>query len=405
MRNKTKTLFIGGAFACIGSLSGHGETFREKLDAYFAEHAQEFKDSIQAWDKYNQYESEYHITEQELKDAVMRSYGETIDWMKRSMQHQIRFFDYYRAYLRDKFTEKKIVFNKLCEKFYDSAWESMDDVPHETWQKLAVAPTLIKYKEACVSWNPDSQEPSGLKKHLETTVKTREDFFEDLKGANYFKDTFGNVEPALYNGRTRYSIERMGDFFHGVLENSPYVFNWADEKTAQEEMLWKFQGGYVTWSKWNPKGYWTSYHSYGPCATYQYPEYCLSENYGARGLVDDLFKNDDLVKAYCRIALLLPECINDACRLYRMYRETLAGLSAIKAGKLKKTQDWYGKVLKRCKALFRYWTVQHYMPIIAVADSPEAKRCNDFKTVADALTKIEGCLKELHNKVEKSIDR
>ena len=33
MKNKTKTLFIGGAFACIGSLSGHGETFQQKLDA------------------------------------------------------------------------------------------------------------------------------------------------------------------------------------------------------------------------------------------------------------------------------------------------------------------------------------------------------------------------------------
>lgn len=241
MRNKTKTLFIGGAFACIGSLSGHGETFREKLDAYFAEHSQEIQKSIQVWDKYNLYKPEYRITEQELKDVVMHSYEKTIDWMKLSMQHQIRFFDYCRMHLRegdtaslkkrfdseqirihalrelgdmiDKFTAKKIVFNKLCKKFHNPAWKSMDDVPHETWQMLAVAPTLIKYKEACVSWNPDSQEPSELREHLESTVKTRKDFFDDLTGASYFIDQFGNKEPALYNGRTRYSIERMGDFF------------------------------------------------------------------------------------------------------------------------------------------------------------------------------------------------
>ena len=68
MRNKTKTLFIGGAFACIGSLSGHGETFQQKLDAYFVEHAQEIQKSIQAWDEYNLHKPEYRITEQELKD-------------------------------------------------------------------------------------------------------------------------------------------------------------------------------------------------------------------------------------------------------------------------------------------------------------------------------------------------
>ena len=422
MRNKTKTLFIGGAFACIGSLSGHGQTFREKLDAYFAKHHEEIQESIQAWDEYNLHKPEYRITEQELKDVVMRSYEKTIDWMKRSMQHQISFFDYHREHLRegdtaslkkrfdgeqirihalrelgdmiDKFTAKKIVFNKLCEKFHNPAWKSMDDVPHETWQMLAVAPTLIKYKEACVSWNPASQEPSELREHLESTVKTRKDFFDDLTGANYFKDNFGNKEPALYNGRTRYSIERMRDFFYGVLTDSPYVFHWADEKKAQEEIFWKFHNGYAEWSKWNPKGYWTSFYHDGPHVTFQYPEYCLSENYGARGLADDLFKNDDLVKTYCKTALLLQECVNDACRLYRMYRDTLAELSAIKAGKLEKSQDWYGKILKKCETLLKYWQVQHYNP----TDGMMEKR-DDLKTVKAALDRADECLKELCKKI------
>ncbi len=426
MRNTIKTLFIGGAFACIGSLSGHGETFREKLDAYFAEHSQEIQKSIREWDAYNLHKPEYRITEQELKDVVMRSYEKTIDWMKLSMQHQIRFFDYCRMHLRegdtaslkkrfdgeqirihalrelgdmiDKFTAKKIVFNKLCEKFHNPHWTSMDDIPDEVWQILAAAPILTKYKEACAAWNPASQEPSGLREQLEATVKTRNEFFDDLTGTNYFKDNFGNKGPALYNGRTRYSIERMSGFFYGVLENSPYVFNWADEKTAQEEIFWMFQRGYVTWSKWNPEGYWASFHSYGSCVTYQYPEYCLSEYYGREGLVDDLFKDDDLVKAYCRIAVLLQECVNDACRLYRIYRDTLAELSAIKAGKLKKSQAWYGKVLKRCETLFKYWEVRHYMPTIAVADSR-----NDFETVANALGKIKDCLQELRKKIRNLI--
>ena len=91
--------------------------------------------------------------------------------------------------------------------------------------------------------------------------------------------------------------------------------------------------------------------------------------------------------------MLLQECVNDACRLYRIYRDTLAQLSAIKAGK-KKSQAWYWKVLKRCETLFKYWEVQHYMPTIAVADSR-----NDFETVANALGKIKDCLQELRKKI------
>lgn len=430
MRNKTKTLFIGGAFACIGSLSGHGETFREKLDAYFAEHSQEIQKSIQAWDKYNLYKPEYRITEQELKDVVMHSYEKTIGWMKLSMQHQIRFFDYCRMHLRegntaslkkrfdgeqirihalrelgdmiDKFTAKKIVFNKLADASYPSTWgyveQHIDTLSRDEWESIAVTPILIRYKNACAAWNPNSQEPSELREHLESTVKTRKDFFDNLEGASYFKDSFGNVEPALYDEKTLYSIERMSDFFYGVLENSPYVSHWADEKKAQEEIFWKFHNGYAEWSKWNPKGYWESYHDYGSCAGFQYPEYCLSENYGTKGLVDDLFKDDDLVKAYCKTALLLQECINDACRLYRIYTDTLAELSAIKAGKLEKSQDWYGKVLKNHETLFTYWKTQHYVPTAEVVNTRD-----DFETFAEALERIKGCLEELRNKVRNSI--
>ena len=49
-----------GAFGC------HGETFREKLDAYFAEHAQEIRKRIAAWNCFNSFQPDYIITEREL---------------------------------------------------------------------------------------------------------------------------------------------------------------------------------------------------------------------------------------------------------------------------------------------------------------------------------------------------
>ena len=60
-----KKLMFGMACAtAVGTLAGRCETFREKLDAYFAEHHEEIQKSIQAWDDYNKHEPEYRITEQ-----------------------------------------------------------------------------------------------------------------------------------------------------------------------------------------------------------------------------------------------------------------------------------------------------------------------------------------------------
>ena len=54
-----KKLMIGMVCAtAVGALACHRETFREKLDAYFAEHAQEIQRSIQEWDAYNLHEPE-----------------------------------------------------------------------------------------------------------------------------------------------------------------------------------------------------------------------------------------------------------------------------------------------------------------------------------------------------------
>lgn len=64
-----KLMVVAVYIVIMGALACHGETFREKLDAYFAEHAQKFQKSIQEWDAYNLHKPEYRITEQELKDV------------------------------------------------------------------------------------------------------------------------------------------------------------------------------------------------------------------------------------------------------------------------------------------------------------------------------------------------
>lgn len=76
-----KLMVVAVYIVIMGALACHGETFREKLDAYFAEHAQKFQKSIQEWDAYNLHKPEYRITEQELKDVVLRSREKVIRYL------------------------------------------------------------------------------------------------------------------------------------------------------------------------------------------------------------------------------------------------------------------------------------------------------------------------------------
>ena len=378
MRNKTKTLFIGGAFACIGSLSGHGETFREKLDAYFAEHHEEIQKSIQAWDNYNLRELEYRITEKELKDVVMRSYEKTIDWMKRSMQHQISFFDYHREHLREGDTASlKKRFD--CEQIRIHALQELGDMIEKFAARGIDYPKLTQYQQECIKYVPNPESLDGLRDHLLQNVG-RDDDKTIAGGRWYYQHTEND----------RYAIKRLNWFFGKILSSGTPGEEWTG-KLYSYVILCAFHDGYYTFTKWNPN----AYPAFWRASTPPYPNCCLRAHGDA---IDRMFANEGLIQTYGKVMKLLPECVNDACRLYRIYRDTLAALSAIKAGKLEKSQDWYGKILKSHKALFTYWLAQYYAPL---ADAVKTR--NEFETVADALKEIEGCLKELHNKVETSI--
>ena len=375
MRNKTKTLFIGGAFACIGSLSGHGETFQQKLDAYFAEYAQEIQESIQAWDMYNKHKPEYHITEQELKDVVMRSYKKTIDWMKLSMQHQIRFFDYCRmhlcegdtASLKKRFDGEQIRIHALRE---------LGDMREKFTQRGIDYPKLEELYDACSSYQPDPNYPEGLRNHLLQTVG--EDSNDAVAGGRmYYERTSEDA----------YAIERLYDFWNKLLCSSHD--DWVG-RLRHYEISVDFHNGYCTYTKWNPVAYPAIWHA----ATPPYPNCCLRKH---ENTIDKMFEDEGLIRTYGKVMELLQECINDACRLYGMYRDTLAVL-AVRRGRLQKPQDWYGKVLKRCETLFTYWRAQYYAPL---ADAVKIR--DEFETVAEALEKIKGCLLELCNKVRNSI--
>ena len=112
-----KKLAFGMCAAIIGMLSCHGKTFQEKLDAYFEDHKKEIQASIQAWDFYNMRQSEYCITEQELKDVVLRSYNSAVGFMQKSIRGQVQFFDRYREHLLlDKKTDRDFYWALMTHK-------------------------------------------------------------------------------------------------------------------------------------------------------------------------------------------------------------------------------------------------------------------------------------------------
>ena len=296
MRNKTKTLFIGGAFACIGSLSGHGETFREKLNAYFTKHAQEIQESIQAWDGYNKHKQEYYITEQELKDVVMRSYKKTIDWMKLSMQHQIRFFGYYTKHLRkgDMASLKK---RFDVEQIRIRALQELDDMRGKFTQRGIDYPKLEKLYDACNSYQPDPNDPEGLKDHLLKAVG--EDTKDAVAGGRmYYERT----------SKDAYAIERLDDFWDEFLRCSN---NWTG-KMSYLHISCYFHNDYCTYTKWNPVAYPASWCA----AASPYPNYCLRKHENA---IDRMFDDEGLIRAYGKVMHLLPEYIDIACCLYGIY--------------------------------------------------------------------------------------
>ena len=366
MRNKTKTLFIGGAFACIGSLSGHGETFQGKLDAYFTEHREEIQKSIREWDVYNKNKQEYHITEQELKDVVMRSYKKTIDWMKLSMRHQIRFFGYYTKYLRkgDMASLKK---RFDVEQIRIHALQDLDDMRKKFTQRGIDYPKLEKLYDACNSYQPDPNDPEGLKDHLLKAVG------EDSKdvvagGRRYYEHTSEDA----------YAIERLDDFWDGFLCGSNPDYNWTGEMSYLHISVY-FHNDYCTYTKWNPVAYPANWCA----AASPYPNFCLGEHEDA---IDKMFDDEGLIRAYGKVMNLLPEYIDIACFLYGIYSGVFL---EFREKKNPKTMEESEKISEVCKALSRSLDLNY----IKIQDFLGAH--TDFKVILQKLEMIRNHLLKL----------
>ncbi|MBR1843340.1 MAG: hypothetical protein IJ793_00460 [Opitutales bacterium] len=356
MRNKTKTLFIGGAFACIGSLSGHGGTFQEKLDAYFAEHAQEIQESIQAWDKYNLYKPEYRITEQELKDIVLRSREKVIRYLCLSLKHQIRFFWYYtqHMYACKKAAELKKRFD--AEQVREYASQELDDMQKQFELRGISYPKLTKYHEAC-----DLAEkcPCTLKDKIRLCAG-RDDDDVIAGGRKWYERTVDDM----------YAIERVEHFFRYILD----IRNGLYEGFYSLTIEIMFGNGFCTYTKWNPNAYpgWKEreyqvvrHHGrwslttpiiqpqsrwYCPSLSYSgadgilrvksYPGFCFDASSKQLEDVKKLFLLEDLVQTYLKVVKCLPEFIEVACHLYQAYAET----KFLAEGKKKSTtfawDDW-----------------------------------------------------------------
>ena len=237
-----KKLMIGMVCAtAVGALACYGETFCEKLDAYFSEHAQEIQRSIQEWDAYNLHEPEYRITEQELKDIVLRSREKVIRYLCLSLKHQIRFFWYYtqHMYACKKAAELKKRFNIKQSKEY--ALRDLDDMMKQFELRGISCPRLIECRKVCASYVPNpSESPGVLEEKLSSFVFTDS---EDViaGGRKYWEHTVNDI----------YEIERADDFSLYVLDSESGLY----EGFSPIGIECLFGRGFSTYTKWNPAAY------------------------------------------------------------------------------------------------------------------------------------------------------
>lgn len=406
MRNKTKTLFIGGAFACIGSLLGHGETFQQKLDAYFAEHAQEIQESIQKWDDHNLNNPEFRITEQELKDVVMRSREKVICYLCLSLKHQIRFFWYYtqQMYACKKTADLKKRFDAKQVREY--ALRELDDMMKQFELRGILCPRLVECRKICASYVPNPAEsPDVLKEKLSSLIFTGSENVI-AGGRKWYERTVNDM----------YAIERVEHFFRYILD----IRNGLYEGFYPLTIEIMFGNGFCTYTKWNPNAYpgWKEreyrvvrHHGrwslttpiiqpqsrwYCPSLSYSgangilrvrsYPGFCFDVSSKHLEDVQKLFLLEDLVQTYLKVVKCLPEFIEVACHLYQAYAET----KFLAEGKKKSTtfawDDWR---LKRA-ALLMAWEMD-FCFIKDLLCKHEA-----FTPIADALIKIYGFLETLY---------
>jgi len=237
-----KKLMVGAV--CIvmtGALSCHGETFQQKLDAYFAKHSKEIQKSIQAWDNYNLHKPEYHITEQELKDVVLRLREKVIRYLCLSLKHQIRFFWYYtqHMYACKKTAELRKKFDVEQSKEY--ALRDLDDMMKQFELRGILCPRLVECRKICASYVPNpAGSPDVLKEKLSSLIFTGSENVI-AGGRNYWEHTVNDI----------YEIERVDDFFQYVLDSESDLYKGF----SPIGIKCLFGGGFSTYTKWNPTAY------------------------------------------------------------------------------------------------------------------------------------------------------
>jgi hypothetical protein len=353
----------------VGTLGCHCETFRKKLDAYFAEHAQEIQKSIREWGAYNLHKPEYRITEQELKDVILHWRENVVRYLCLSLEHQIQFFPYYtyHMYACKKAAELKKRFDR--EQVREYALRDLDDMMEQFQVRGIARPRLIECRKVCASYlapNPSGASLDALESKLKFLIFTDKE--HSIAGnREYWEQTVNDI----------YEIERTEDFFKYIL------FSWSElyEGFFHMDIERMFGERFSVYTKWNPDAYpgweareypvvrrngrliittvpiprtqwrWNSEVFGGILRVVPYPKHCLDG--WIKHDIQKLFLKEDLVQTYLKVMKRLPECVRFACVLCQAYAETKFSAEGKKKSTTFAWDDWR---LKRVALLMAWET-------------------------------------------------
>ncbi len=287
---KKLTFGVCAAMMCISA--GHGETFREKVDRVFLDHAQEIGERIKAWNDFNSNKPDYIITEKELKDVVLRAREEAVRYMQQCLEYQVAFFDYFKTHRREGCTE-------FLKKRFDAeqnrirALLDLESMIEEFKPKGINCEPLVCWKKIVDSWKPDPNDPGDL--------------YRKIIAYDMITEKCGDFHEAWHQTAQNFRVDqRVRNFFSETLFDGSEL-HWIKMPNISN-VVRVFRRGYFLYTKCNvSREKWE-----GRCGA---PAYCLYEVAGDKGICDDIFKSDELVWLYGAVEELVQMYIRSACDL------------------------------------------------------------------------------------------
>lgn len=290
----------------------YGDSFREKVDKYMADHIAQFNQSLEQWDAYNQHDPLYQMTIKDLTEAVMNSYDLTMQIMKLSINHWFDFMVYYSmnysAPENRNWRDMKSLFDSRMIKMY--ALKEIEKMCEDFQERGINVQPLKKVQNACFGYN-NTQAPGALRGEVLAAMP-----------GNYESEK-DKYEYFFTGGKNRY--HRTENDHYAMVRASGLIdlllrAEWMNQTLTLDTLQWSFCLWFIEYAKWNPASNHNQIDRYTPLGVPQFP---FGNNNHIKEL-EQIFREHETVDAYQKIMAIMPDLVDTVCKGYQ-YLEVMEG--------------------------------------------------------------------------------